>query len=82
MNLLPLSENPFVAPTDRDMLPSERREFVLTHRTCFAFLKQVIEPIDFHHFKVFFSGSTVRTIPIIWDVFPGCTWGNTFVRIS
>ena len=34
MNLLPLSENPFVAPTDRDMLPSERREFVLTHRTC------------------------------------------------
>ena len=32
--LLPLSETPFVAPTDRDMLPSERREFVRTHRTC------------------------------------------------
>jgi hypothetical protein len=34
MNLLPLSPEPFVAPTDRDMLPSERREFVRTHRTC------------------------------------------------
>jgi nitroimidazol reductase NimA-like FMN-containing flavoprotein (pyridoxamine 5'-phosphate oxidase superfamily) len=32
--LLPLSANPFQAPTDRDMLPSERREFVRTHRTC------------------------------------------------
>jgi len=32
--LLPLCENPFTAPTDRDMLPSERREFVRTHRTC------------------------------------------------
>ncbi|MBV9592785.1 MAG: pyridoxamine 5'-phosphate oxidase family protein [Actinobacteria bacterium] len=32
--LLPLSTEPFVAPTDRDMLPSERREFVRTHRTC------------------------------------------------
>jgi hypothetical protein len=32
--LLPLSKNPFQPPTDRDMLPSERREFVLTHRTC------------------------------------------------
>ena len=32
--LLPLTEKPFVAPTDRDMLPSERREFVRTHRTC------------------------------------------------
>ncbi len=32
--LLPLSNEPFVAPTDRDMLPSERREFVRTHRTC------------------------------------------------
>jgi nitroimidazol reductase NimA-like FMN-containing flavoprotein (pyridoxamine 5'-phosphate oxidase superfamily) len=32
--LLPLSKNPFQAPTDRDMLPSERREFVRTHRTC------------------------------------------------
>ena len=31
--LLPLSD-PFAAPTDRDMLPSERREFVRTHRTC------------------------------------------------
>src|SRR5258705_10567317 len=28
MRLLPLSARPFQAPTDRDMLPSERREFV------------------------------------------------------
>ena len=34
MNLLPLSSEPFTVPTDRDMLPSERREFVRTHRTC------------------------------------------------
>jgi hypothetical protein len=32
--LLPLAQQPFVAPTDRDMLPSERRTFVRTHRTC------------------------------------------------
>ena len=32
--LLPLADEPFTAPTDRDMLPSERREFVRTHRTC------------------------------------------------
>jgi hypothetical protein len=32
--LLPMSNNPFAAPTDRDMLPSERRTFVQTHRTC------------------------------------------------
>jgi hypothetical protein len=32
--LLPLAAQPFVAPTDRDMLPSERRAFVRTHRTC------------------------------------------------
>lgn len=32
--LVPLSTEPFTAPTDRDMLPSERREFVRTHRTC------------------------------------------------
>ena len=32
--LLPLTPEPFTAPTDRDMLPSERREFVRTHRTC------------------------------------------------
>jgi len=32
--LLPLSPEPFTAPTDRDMLPSERRAFVRTHRTC------------------------------------------------
>jgi PPOX class probable F420-dependent enzyme len=32
--LLPISPEPFVAPTDRDMLPSERRLFVRTHRTC------------------------------------------------
>ncbi|MEM9650850.1 MAG: pyridoxamine 5'-phosphate oxidase [Actinomycetota bacterium] len=32
--LLPLSTNSFVIPEDRDMLPSERREYVRTHRTC------------------------------------------------
>src|ERR1700728_1334602 len=32
--LLPLSKDPFQAPMDRDMLPSERRKFVQTHRTC------------------------------------------------
>lgn len=34
MALLPIAATPFVLPTDRDMLPSERREFVNTHRTC------------------------------------------------
>ena len=34
MALLPMSDEPFVLPTDRDMLPSERRAFVNTHRTC------------------------------------------------
>jgi hypothetical protein len=32
--LLPLATEPFTAPTDREMLPSERRMFVRTHRTC------------------------------------------------
>jgi PPOX class probable F420-dependent enzyme len=32
--LLPLADEPFAAPTDRDMRPSERRVFVRTHRTC------------------------------------------------
>jgi PPOX class probable F420-dependent enzyme len=32
--LLPLATEPYTGPTDRDMLPSERREFVRTHRTC------------------------------------------------
>ena len=32
--LLPLAREPFTAPTDREMLPSERRKFVRTHRTC------------------------------------------------
>ncbi len=32
--LLPLAAEPFTAPTDREMLPSERRTFVRTHRTC------------------------------------------------
>ena len=32
--LLPLAPEPFTVPTDRDMLPTERREFVRTHRTC------------------------------------------------
>jgi hypothetical protein len=34
VRLLPLSKDPFQAPTDRDMVPSERRLFVRTHRTC------------------------------------------------
>ena len=34
VQILPFSPDPFTAPTDRDMLPSERREFVRTHRTC------------------------------------------------
>jgi hypothetical protein len=29
-----MSKNPFQAPRDRDMLPSERRLFVRTHQTC------------------------------------------------
>lgn len=34
MALLPMSSDPFALPSDRDMLPSERRKFVDTHRTC------------------------------------------------
>jgi hypothetical protein len=34
VRLLPLSKEPYQAPVDRDMLPSERRLFVQTHRTC------------------------------------------------
>lgn len=34
VRLLPLAKDPLPAPTDRDMLPSERRSFVRTHRTC------------------------------------------------
>jgi PPOX class probable F420-dependent enzyme len=34
MQLLPLAPEPSTPPTDRDMLPSERRQFVRTHRTC------------------------------------------------
>ncbi|MEA3020957.1 MAG: hypothetical protein QOI47_2481 [Actinomycetota bacterium] len=34
VKILPLAPEPFQPPTDRDMLPSERREFVRTHRTC------------------------------------------------
>jgi PPOX class probable F420-dependent enzyme len=32
--LLPFDPEPFTAPTDRDMLPSERRAYVRSHRTC------------------------------------------------
>jgi len=32
--ILPMATEPFTATTDRDMSPSERRAFVLTHRTC------------------------------------------------
>lgn len=34
LSLLPLAAEPFTPSTDRDMSPSERREFVRTHRTC------------------------------------------------
>ena len=34
MSLLPLAKQPLPVPEGRDMLPSERREFVMTHRTC------------------------------------------------
>jgi hypothetical protein len=44
MKLLPLSP-PFTPPSDRDMLPSERRQFVRTHRTCvFGFGRRVDGP--------------------------------------
>jgi hypothetical protein len=45
MNLLPLDPEPSSPPADRDMLPSERREFVLTHRTCvFGFARKADGP--------------------------------------
>lgn len=45
MELLPLSSQPFAPPTDRDLLPSERREFVNTHRTClFGFARKADGP--------------------------------------
>ena len=45
VRLLPLSKDPFQAPTDRDMLPSERRLFVQTHRTCvFGYDRQLDGP--------------------------------------
>jgi hypothetical protein len=45
VRLLPMSTNPFRAPTERDMLPSERREFVRTHRTCvFGYGRQTDGP--------------------------------------
>jgi PPOX class probable F420-dependent enzyme len=34
MRILPLAPEPFTPATDRDMVPSERRTFVRTHRTC------------------------------------------------
>src|SRR5712671_6559879 len=34
MQIQPLVAEPLTPPTDRDMLPSERRLFVRTHRTC------------------------------------------------
>ena len=34
LTLLPIASDLFTPPTDRDMSPSERREFVRTHRTC------------------------------------------------
>jgi hypothetical protein len=34
MTILPLAVEPYTPAADRDMLPSERREFVRTHRTC------------------------------------------------
>jgi len=34
MTILPFAAEPYSPAQDRDMLPSERREFVRTHRTC------------------------------------------------
>jgi PPOX class probable F420-dependent enzyme len=34
MEFVPWRAEPLTPPVDRDMLPSERREFVRTHRTC------------------------------------------------
>ncbi len=34
MKVLPLAAAPFAPPLDRDLLPSERREYVRTRRTC------------------------------------------------
>jgi hypothetical protein len=34
MKFLPLASEPLPAPTDRAILPSERRKFLRTHRTC------------------------------------------------
>ena len=34
MTILPLAAEPYTPAPGRDMLPSERREFVRTHRTC------------------------------------------------
>lgn len=43
--LLPISDSPFELPQDRDMLPSERREYVRTHRTCvFGYGRQADGP--------------------------------------
>jgi PPOX class probable F420-dependent enzyme len=43
--LLPLADEPFRAPVDREMLPSERRRFVQTHRTCvFGYARRVDGP--------------------------------------
>jgi PPOX class probable F420-dependent enzyme len=43
--LLPMAPEPFTATTDRDMLPSERRTFVRTHRTCiFGYGRRVDGP--------------------------------------
>ncbi|UCF21134.1 MAG: pyridoxamine 5'-phosphate oxidase family protein [Gemmatimonadota bacterium] len=45
MELLPLAAEPSTAPTDRDRLPSERRQFVRTHRTCiFGYARRVDGP--------------------------------------
>jgi hypothetical protein len=45
VRLLPLSKDPYQAPVDRDMLPSERRLFVSTHRTCiFGYSRQADGP--------------------------------------
>lgn len=45
VNLLPPSDSPLVLPEDRDMLPSERRDFVRTHRTCiFGYGRQADGP--------------------------------------
>jgi hypothetical protein len=65
MKLLPLSSDPLTAPTDRDMLPSERRDFVRTHRTrVFGYARRVDGPAMSIVYYVASGVSTITGIPV------------------